>query len=759
VAARDEKATAPGFPGGLNKAQICLIPPRIKPKQDKVSRFSMSQKQGHWGTSARFFCALLETTPAVPESYANPASGGIVSAANHTHLLVTRMAHDVFISYSAKNKTTGDAVCAMLESQGIRCWIAPRDVTPGMEWGECIIDAIEQARIMVLVFSSDANTSPQIHREVERAVNHGVAMLPLRIEDVQPGKALEYFIGNVHWLDALTTPLEAHLRQLAGTIQMLLSRMPRREMPAEPPLEPLSQDAMWEEPPVREPVPPASQPVPLAPPAPKPVRPAPQPVPPGPKPVRPRPEPVPPASEPAPPAPEPAPPPSTPLFEAAQSVIEPEPAELPPLFSSIGVDADSEPMESSVTRKLGEWFSQSGIVARLRASGVPVWAWVGASALVLVLVAVFAIQSGTSSSTGSAPSAAAPATPAAAPEASSASAPEQESNGAAPTNATPENASVSLPTGSAPRAAAPARGKGGSAAANPSPEESNSSPPAAGTPPAAAPPAPANVPPKSPQELANEASALISQGRYAEAKPLDEQACGAGIPLGCNDLGVLYYGGHGVAQDYAQAAALYKKACDGGETVSCSNLGAVYYVGGHGVAQDYAQAAAPYKKACDGGVMEGCNALGNIYDLGGHGVAQDYAQASVLYQKACDGGVMVSCDTLGDLYKDGHGVKKDKKQARALYQKACDGGNLVACNDLGNLYYSGLDSDSSAEALTYYQKACDGGNMGGCGNLGTLYKEGHWGVKKDKVQAAALFKKACDGGVQWACDDLKKLQK
>lgn len=136
------------------------------------------------------------------------------------------MAHDVFISYSAKNKAAADAACGMMESQGIRCWIAPRDVLPGMEWGECIIDAIVQARIMVLIFSADADASPQIRREVERAVNHGVAILPLRIENVLPGKALEYFLGNVHWLDAWMPPLEAHLQQLAITIQVLLKRLP-----------------------------------------------------------------------------------------------------------------------------------------------------------------------------------------------------------------------------------------------------------------------------------------------------------------------------------------------------------------------------------------------------------------------------------------------------------------------------------------------------------------------------------------------------
>ena len=144
------------------------------------------------------------------------------------------MAHDVFICHSAKNKTTADAVCAALEAGGIRCWIAPRDVLPGIEWSEAIIEAIEQTKIMVLVFTAAANISPQIHREVERAVHRSVAILPLRMEDVQPGKALEYFIGNLHWLDALTPPLEAHLKHLAGTIKVLLKRMPERETPKAP---------------------------------------------------------------------------------------------------------------------------------------------------------------------------------------------------------------------------------------------------------------------------------------------------------------------------------------------------------------------------------------------------------------------------------------------------------------------------------------------------------------------------------------------
>jgi hypothetical protein len=135
------------------------------------------------------------------------------------------MAHDVFVSYSAKDKPTADAVVATLEAKGIRCWIAPRDVLAGMHYGEAIIDALTMSKVMILVFSKNANESSQIRLEVERAVSKGITIIPVRIENVAPGKSLEYFIGPVHWLDALTPPLERHLEQLASTIQVILGRI------------------------------------------------------------------------------------------------------------------------------------------------------------------------------------------------------------------------------------------------------------------------------------------------------------------------------------------------------------------------------------------------------------------------------------------------------------------------------------------------------------------------------------------------------
>jgi hypothetical protein len=101
-------------------------------------------------------------------------------------------------------------------------------VLPGLPYGEAIVEAIESSRVMVLVFSSNSNKSPQVMREVERAVSKGIPIIPLRIEQVPPSKSLEYFISAPHWLDALTPPLEKHLQSLAQTVHLLLVRRSQR---------------------------------------------------------------------------------------------------------------------------------------------------------------------------------------------------------------------------------------------------------------------------------------------------------------------------------------------------------------------------------------------------------------------------------------------------------------------------------------------------------------------------------------------------
>jgi|GEM_PF-6465600 len=138
------------------------------------------------------------------------------------------MTHDVFICYAHEDKTIADAICAKLEKQSLRCWIAPRDILPSANYAEAIIDAIDRSRIFVLVFSSHANKSQHVMREAERAVHDGHPIIPFRIESLSPSGALEYYIGPQHWLDAMTPPLEAHLGRLAEIVGLLLKEPKKR---------------------------------------------------------------------------------------------------------------------------------------------------------------------------------------------------------------------------------------------------------------------------------------------------------------------------------------------------------------------------------------------------------------------------------------------------------------------------------------------------------------------------------------------------
>ncbi len=142
------------------------------------------------------------------------------------------MAHKVFICHSSNDKLVADAACAALEAQRIPCWIAPRDILAGEEYGKAIVDALSSCQIVLLIFSGHANDSPQVRREIERAVSKGKIIVPFRIEDVMPSDAMEFALSNTHWLDALTPPLERYLMQLCDTI----ARLNQKHTVAEAPL-------------------------------------------------------------------------------------------------------------------------------------------------------------------------------------------------------------------------------------------------------------------------------------------------------------------------------------------------------------------------------------------------------------------------------------------------------------------------------------------------------------------------------------------
>jgi TolB-like protein/Tfp pilus assembly protein PilF len=129
----------------------------------------------------------------------------------------------VFISHSSKDKAIAEVICDQLESAGIKCWIAPRDIEVGSDWTKGIMQGVAGCRVFLLVFTAHANDSEHVGREVAKAFSLGSAVIPFRIDTVNPRENLGYFLETVQWFDATSPPWQRHLQVLTEHVKRLLA--------------------------------------------------------------------------------------------------------------------------------------------------------------------------------------------------------------------------------------------------------------------------------------------------------------------------------------------------------------------------------------------------------------------------------------------------------------------------------------------------------------------------------------------------------
>ncbi len=134
------------------------------------------------------------------------------------------MDHEVFISYSLKDKKFADALCHKLEEDNLKCWIAPRDISPGGKWAGEIAGAIPGSRVMVLVFSNNSNTSNQVLREVELAIASNITIIPMKIENVEATGGMSYYLSTTHWIDAIGNKFNKRIDTLSRQVKGMLGK-------------------------------------------------------------------------------------------------------------------------------------------------------------------------------------------------------------------------------------------------------------------------------------------------------------------------------------------------------------------------------------------------------------------------------------------------------------------------------------------------------------------------------------------------------
>ena len=131
------------------------------------------------------------------------------------------MKYDVFISYSSHDQKVAEGVCAYLEQHHIRCFVAYRDIPKGVVWARAIVEALEESRMMVIVFSENFNRSEQVDREIELASEDHMPILTFRIADDAFRGAKKYYLKNLNWIDAFPHP-EHCFGELCNNVKQLL---------------------------------------------------------------------------------------------------------------------------------------------------------------------------------------------------------------------------------------------------------------------------------------------------------------------------------------------------------------------------------------------------------------------------------------------------------------------------------------------------------------------------------------------------------
>jgi TolB-like protein/Tfp pilus assembly protein PilF len=134
--------------------------------------------------------------------------------------------YSAFISHSTADQAAAFEVCDRLEEAGLTCWIAPRDIRAGQDFGAEIIRGIEGSDALVLLLSQNSNLSRTVKSEIERAYMKGKPIFSVRIEDVMPAAQVELFLSSSQWIDAFQGRIDEHFDTLISEVSSLSGEEP-----------------------------------------------------------------------------------------------------------------------------------------------------------------------------------------------------------------------------------------------------------------------------------------------------------------------------------------------------------------------------------------------------------------------------------------------------------------------------------------------------------------------------------------------------
>jgi hypothetical protein len=142
---------------------------------------------------------------------------------------------DIFISYAREDLGCAEFVERILKEQGWEVWRDERSITPGTRYARQILNAADEARCLIVLWSQSSIASAWVKREASQAFRNET-IVPLSIDGTKPPnrhKAI-HWLNFVGWegLAEIDTEVETHdsLERLVAAVSYKLGENTLKEM-------------------------------------------------------------------------------------------------------------------------------------------------------------------------------------------------------------------------------------------------------------------------------------------------------------------------------------------------------------------------------------------------------------------------------------------------------------------------------------------------------------------------------------------------
>ena len=111
--------------------------------------------------------------------------------------LCISMPHDIFISYSSKDKEKADQLSELLASAGLSVWIDQKGIVGAEKWATEIVEGIKACSTFILLLSSHSIESENVLRELSLASEKRKRVLPVDLEQIILPSSFEYPLAGL----------------------------------------------------------------------------------------------------------------------------------------------------------------------------------------------------------------------------------------------------------------------------------------------------------------------------------------------------------------------------------------------------------------------------------------------------------------------------------------------------------------------------------------------------------------------------------